>query len=335
MSRGSAAANAEARLSRPEPGGVAPRPAVVELSVVVPVYRAEGCIEELIGRTLATLSKIAETFELVLVEDDGGDRSWELIAAMAGRDPRVRGVKFCRNFGQQFALSAGLEFARGRWVVIMDCDLQDGPEEIEQLYEKAREGYDVVLVRRVARESSFLDRVSSKWFYRVFDYLVGARTDHAVGAFRILSRKVVDTFRSMPERHRFFGGMIQWMGHRTAYLDIPHAPRHSGKSSYTFLKRLNLGVDAVISFSNKPLALSIRLGLVIFVLSLAAAGLFVFRKLVYGIAVDGYTSIIVALFFLGGIIIMNLGIVGVYIGRIYDQVKHRPLYIVEDTTFHE
>jgi dolichol-phosphate mannosyltransferase len=307
---------------------------MIELSVVIPVYKAEKCLEELAERTTAALAEITEDYELILVEDNGGDRSWELIQEVAKTNPRIKGIKFCRNFGQQFALSAGMDFARGNWVVIMDCDLQDQPEEIGKLYDKAREGYDVVLARRVARDSTFLDRFTSKWFYRVFDYFVGARTDHSVGAFRIISRKVVRTFREMPERHRFFGGMIQWMGHRTASIDIPHAPRHSGRSTYTLWRRLDLAVDAIISFSNKPLVLSVRLGFLIVILSLFSAGFFTYRKLAHDVLVEGYTSIIVALFFLGGIIIMNIGIVGIYIGRVYDQVKNRPLYIIEETTFH-
>jgi dolichol-phosphate mannosyltransferase len=305
------------------------------LSVVIPVYKAETCLDELAERTTAALAEITEDYEMILVEDHGGDRSWELIAEVAKKNPRIKGIKLCRNFGQQFALSAGIDFAEGDWVVIMDCDLQDRPEVISELYKKALEGYDVVLARRIARNSSFLDRFTSKWFYRVFDYLVGARTDHSVGAFRIISRKVVQTFREMPERHRFMGGMIQWMGHRTTFIDVPHDPRHSGRSTYTLMGRFNLGFDAIISFSNKPLILSVRLGFIIVILTLVAAAVFTYRKLVLDVTVEGYTSIIVSLFFLGGIIIMNIGIVGIYVGRIYDQVKKRPLYIIEETTFSE
>ncbi|MEM7144559.1 MAG: glycosyltransferase family 2 protein [Verrucomicrobiota bacterium] len=306
---------------------------MTEISIVVPVYKAEETLDELIRRLTNSLSELTQDFEIVLVEDHGRDRSWEMIAKHAKDDPRIKGIKFCRNFGQHYALTAGLNFAAGAWVVTMDCDLQDQPEEIPKLYAKAQEGYDVVLARRIEQDGSVGNKLSSRLFYKVFDYLADTQTDHAVGNFRILSRKVVKSFRDMPEHHRFFGGMIQWMGFRTTSIDVTHSERIAGKSSYNFFRRLSLAVDAMVSFSNKPLELSIKLGAATFCLSIVYAGYLFYKKMVHSVPVDGYTSIMLSLLFLGSVIIINLGIIGAYIGRIYDQSKGRPTYIIEETTF--
>jgi dolichol-phosphate mannosyltransferase len=306
---------------------------VPHLSAVVPVYRAEACVGELTRRLTASLAEITEDFEIVYVDDGSGDGSWDAIAREAAADPRVRGLRLCRNFGQHHALTAGLDTADGDWVVILDCDLQDAPEQIQRLYAKATEGFDVVLARRVSRRHPFLERVTSRWFYRAFDWLAGTRSDPAIGSFRILSRKVVEAFRRMGEQQRFFGGMIQWLGFPTATVEVEHAPRHAGESTYTFLRRAALASNAMIAFSNKPLMLSVRLGFAIFLVSLAIAGRFAYLKLVYGITIEGWTSVIVSLYLLGGLIIMNLGLLGIYIGRIFDQAKQRPLYVVDATTF--
>ena len=306
---------------------------MLEISVVIPVYRAEDSLDELTRRLTAAISEISSDFEIILIEDHGPDQSWDKIKNLAEKDPRIRGIKFCRNFGQHYALTAGMNFAEGKWVVTMDCDIQDQPEDIPKLYAKAQEGFDVVLARRIPPVGEVGNRWTSRMFYKVFDYLAGTESDHAVGNFRIVSKKVVDTFREMPERYRFFGGMIQWMGFKTTSIDVSHAERHSGKTSYNFSRRLNLAIDAIISFSNKPLALSIRLGTATLLFSLIYAIILAYRKLVYEVPVDGYTSIMLSLFFLGSVIIINLGIVGIYIGRIYDQAKGRPAFIIEEKTF--
>jgi len=306
---------------------------VAHLSAVVPVYRAAACVGELTRRLVASLAEITDDFEIVYVDDGSGDDSWAAIAREAAADPRVRGLRLCRNFGQHHALTAGLDLADGDWVVILDCDLQDPPEQIHKLYAVAQEGFDVVLARRMSRRNPTFDRITSRWFYRAFDWLAGTRSDPAIGSFRILSRKVVEAFRRMGEQQRFFGGMIQWLGFPTATVEVEHAPRHAGESTYTLLRRVALAANAMIAFSNKPLVLSVRLGFVIFLVSLGMAGRYVYLKLAYGITVEGWTSVIVSLYLLGGLIIMNLGLLGIYIGRIFEQAKQRPLYVVDATTF--
>jgi dolichol-phosphate mannosyltransferase len=306
---------------------------MIALSVVIAVYRSQECLKELNRQLLEVLERITPDFEVIYVEDHGGDGSWELIAKLATEDLRIKGVKFCRNFGQHYALSAGLEVAEGEHVVLMDCDLQDRPDEIERLYTKALEGYDVVLARRISRSTHALNRVLGALYYKVFDFLTGTRTDPAVGTFRILSRKAVLVFRTLNERHRFLGGMIQWMGFQTAYVSVPQSARFSGKSSYSLGRRLALGVDGILSFSNKPLILMVKFGALQCAVSTLLGGWIAYLRITDRIAEIGYASMMISIFFLGGTILMSVGVLGAYVGRIYDQVKERPYYIIEQTTF--
>src|SRR3990167_4056633 len=200
------------------------------ISVIVPVYKAETSLDELYFRLKTSLEEISLDFEILLVEDCGGDRSWQIIERLAKADPRVLGIQLSRNFGQHYGITAGLDCCRGEWVVVMDCDLQDRPEEIPRLYTKAREGYDVVLARRGRRNDPALKRLTSWLFYRVFSFLSDMDYDGDTGNFRIVSRKVVTSFRSMRERLRFFGGLVTWMGFPTASIDVQHDERFAGET---------------------------------------------------------------------------------------------------------
>ncbi len=303
------------------------------LSVVIPVYKAAGCLDELYRRLKSTLEVISVDFEIVLVEDCGGDRSWEIITELAAKDQRVRGIQFSRNFGQHYGITAGLDFSDGDWVVIMDCDLQDRPEEILPLYIKAQEGYDVVLAKRRNRKDAFLKRLTSWLFYKTFNYLADLNYDPEVGNFRIISRRVVDNFRSIRERLRFFGGLVDWMGFPTASIEVAHDHRADGKSTYTFAKLWKLATETIIAYSDKPLRLSVKFGFLISFLALIYGFYIFLHSLIYGSVVSGWSSLIVSLYFLGGIIIANLGIIGIYLGKTFDEVKRRPLYIVRNLTF--
>ena len=303
------------------------------ISVVVPVYMAESCLEELYQRLKASIAIITENFEIVLVEDCGGDRSWPLIVDLTKRDARVKGIQFSRNFGQHYGITAGLDHCDGDWIVVMDCDLQDRPEEIPRLYAKAQEGYDVVLARRGQRNDPVLKRFSSWLFYKLFSYLADMDYDGETGNFRIVSRKVVSSFRAMRERLRFFGGLVNWMGFPTASIDVQHDERFAGQTSYTFRKLWKLASETIIAYSDKPLRLAIRFGFVISALAFAYGGYIVYQSLVHGASITGWSSLIVSLYFLGGIIISILGILGVYLGKAFDETKRRPLYIISHTTF--
>jgi dolichol-phosphate mannosyltransferase len=236
------------------------------------------------------LETITQDFEIILVEDCGGDRSWEIIMALAEKDPRVKGIQFSRNFGQHYGITAGLDHCDGDWVVVMDCDLQDRPEEIPRLYEKAQEGYDVVLARRGRRKDPFLKRLTSSLFYKVFNYFTDLKYDSEVGNFRIISRRVAESFCLMREQLRFFGGIVDWMGFPTASISVSHEERFAGKTTYTFGKLWKLATETIIAYSDKPLRISIRLGFLLSTLAFIYGIFILLRAIVHGSPVMGWSS---------------------------------------------
>jgi glycosyltransferase involved in cell wall biosynthesis len=300
------------------------------ISIIVPVYQGEGTLRELHRRVAAALDPEGLAFELILVEDCSRDGSWRLIQTLTQEDPRVRGFRFSRNFGQHTGITAGLDLARGAWAVVMDCDLQDRPEEIPVLYAKAQEGFDVVVARRGRRKDSWPKRAGSWAFYRCFNYLAGLKMDAEVGNFRIISRRVVEALRDMREQTRFFGGMVEWLGFPTAAIDVQHAPREVGQSTYTLSKLLRMGLNMVVAYSDKPLRLAIQMGFLISAAAMMGGAWIFYRALRYGSPVMGWPSMVVSLYFLGGIIISLLGILGLYLGKTFDEAKGRPLYVIAD-----
>jgi polyisoprenyl-phosphate glycosyltransferase len=305
------------------------------ISVITPVYRAEGCLEELYRRLAVSLSEITQDFEIVMVEDCGGDRSWDIIQDLARRDARVRGIQFSRNFGQHYGITAGLDYCDGDWVVVMDCDLQDRPEEIPRLYAKALEGYEVVIATRVDSSEPWIKRFNSWLFYRVFSYLADMDYDGRAGNYRMLSRKVVRSLRRMREQLRFFGALLTWAGYPTATIQAQHDERHEGRSTYTLRKLWRLASQTIVAYSDKPLRLAIRLGFIIAMFAFGYGLYILARALLYGSTITGWASLIVSIYFIGGIIIALLGMLGIYLGKTYDETKKRPLYIVMHTTFHD
>lgn len=302
------------------------------ISVVIPVYRAEKILDELYRRLVAALSTVSSNFEIILVEDCGPDNSWQEIERLAHADARVKGLQFSRNFGQHYGITAGLDHCQGDWVVVMDCDLQDAPEEIPRLYAKAREGYDVVLALRGERQDPLLKRFTSWLFYRLFSYLADIEFDGDSGNFRIMSRQVVRNFNRMREQLRFFGGHVQWMGFPTTGIRVQHAERAEGTSTYTFAKLWKLASDTIIAYSDKPLRMAARLGLTIAAVSFVFGAYILVRSLIQSSPIPGWSSLIVSLYFIGGLIIGILGILGVYLGKTFDESKKRPLYIVRRAT---
>ncbi|MDD2700483.1 MAG: glycosyltransferase family 2 protein [Sideroxydans sp.] len=260
------------------------------ISIVVPVYKAEDCLRELYLRLKSSLSAITEDFELLLIEDCGGDQSWEIIGKLALEDTRVRGFQFSRNFGQHYGITAGLDHCDGDWVIVMDCDLQDRPEEIPRLYAKAQEGFDVVLARRGRRSDPAMKRLMSSIFYTVFRYLAETDYDGEVGNFRIISRKVVLSYRGMREQLRFFGGLVSWMGYSAVSIDVQHDERFAGETTYTFRKLWKLASETIVAFSDKPLRLAVRFGFVISSLAFAYGAYIVYRVLMHGVPIPGWTA---------------------------------------------
>ncbi len=305
----------------------------MELSIVIPVYRSAASIPMLYKRLCDACNGEFAGFEVIFVEDCGGDDSWRLIQQLAQEDVRIRGLRLTRNFGQHYAITAGMSIARGNWVVTMDCDLQDDPAFIADLYRLALEQkVDMVLVRRVRRRDGWIHVQLSRMFYRCFAVLSGQVMDSAVGSYRIMSRRVVKSYLDLPERYRFFGGLIQWMGYATTTLDVPHQSRYAGRSSYSFLRRLSLACDALLSFSDRPLLVMVFVGGLTALLTPVFAAYIFVRRILGLIPELGFASLIISIYFLSGLILMSLGIVGLYVGRVYHEVKRRPLFLIAEDT---
>ncbi|MBC87465.1 MAG: glycosyltransferase [Bdellovibrionaceae bacterium] len=304
------------------------------ISIVSPIYGDPVDIEELYRQLVQHLSPITSNFEIILVNDRSPDNSWSKIQKISQSDPRVRGVLLSRNFGQHYAISAGLEYVTGDWCVVMDCDLQDRPEEIPRLYELATDqDYDSLVARRIARQDSILTRWTSWFFYIVFNYLTDQKYDNREANFGIYKLKVIDAIRQYTQKDRSFGLMVSSVGFKKGFLEVKHGERSTGTSSYTFTKRLGLAIDLILSNSIKPLRLTVQLGFVISALSLTYSAYVIWMYFNHDQMVSGWTSTIVSMFFLFGILISIMGMVGLYVGKTYNQVMGRPLYIVDKTTF--
>ncbi|PKA82113.1 dolichol-phosphate mannosyltransferase [Ulvibacter sp. MAR_2010_11] len=301
-----------------------------KISVVVPVYYGEKTLDEMSQRLISTCNKLQLSYEIIYVNDASPDASWEVIRKLNSNNPNIRGVNFSKNFGQHYAISAGLAEATGDWVVVMDCDLQDVPEEIEKLYTKGKEGFDVVLARRKRRKDGFLKKFFSRLFYGFLSYLSGARYDASVANFGLYRKSVIQTINSLPEKNRYFPSMVKWVGYKQTAIDVEHSKREEGSSSYTFKKLFNLSLDIILSYSDKPLRLTIKLGLFITFFALVFSGVMLYKWYHGEIEVLGYTSLILSIWFLSGIIILILGVVGLYIGKIFENVKDRPTYIIKE-----
>lgn len=302
------------------------------ISIISPVYRAEKIIPELVSRIESTVKNITNDFEIILVEDCGPDRSWEVIEQISLSNNRVKGFKLSRNFGQHYAITAGLDQSDGDYVIVMDCDLQDRPEEILRLYEKAKEGFDIVLAQRVDRKDHSFKKFASAVFYRTLGYLTGSEQDETIANFGIYSRKVVEALGSMRESIRYFPTMVQWVGFNSTKIEVEHNFRVEGKSSYNFSKLLRLALDIILANSDKPIRLLIKTGVLVAVLSFLIAIITIYRYLTGEIQVMGYTSMIISIWFLSGITISTLGLVGLYVGKTFEGVKNRPIYLIQKST---
>lgn len=307
----------------------------VFLSVVVPVYGCRTLLPELFLRLKTAVEPISKDFELILVDDAGPDDAWSQIVEMANKDSRVKGLRLSRNFGQHYAITAGLEASKGEWVVVMDCDLQDLPEEIPNLLKKAGEGYQVVKARRATRKDGQIKKWLSRGFYRVLGYLTGTHHDPAVANFGVYHRQVIDAVCSMKEHIRFFPTMIKWVGFESTTLDVQHGGREEGKSAYSLRKLLHLALDIMLAYSDKPLRLTIKAGIAISATAFIFALYSAIRAIRGEFEVLGYASLIVSIWFLSGLIIFILGVVGLYVGKTFEGVKNRPVYIVRERTSEE
>jgi polyisoprenyl-phosphate glycosyltransferase len=303
----------------------------VEISVVVPVFRCEECLRPLYDRTTSALADLGVDYELLFVDDRSPDGSWAVVEELAARDPAVRAVRLSRNFGQHAAITAGLSLSRGRWCVVMDCDLQDPPEQIGRLYAKAKEGYDIVLSRRVGRRHSLFRRVASRAYYRLLKALVGTQISGDVGNYSIISQKVRNAFLGIRDKDRHFLLILLWLGFETTTIEFPHAERFAGESSYTFRTLVRFALAGLFFQTTTLLRWVIYLGFCISVIGAGLATAFIVTYFVVGNRYPGWTSLAVLLILLTGFVIVSTGVTGLYVGKIFTQVKDRPLYVVDET----
>lgn len=303
----------------------------MKISIVSPVYKGEKMLHHLVDRCEAAVSTITDDYEIILVNDCSPDNSWSVLKEICSTDKHVKAIDHSRNFGQHPAISTGLRYVTGDWVVLMDCDLQDRPEDIPALYAKAQEGWDVVFARRGERHDTFFKQLGGKVFHLFFRWLTGIKTDKNIGNFSIFKRACADEIVKIPDHSRSFGTLIRHVGGKTTSIEVERPQREEGTTGYTLSRLFKLAFENSISNSNKPLRMATILGLVMSGASTLLVIYQIMAKIFGFITVSGYTSTVASIWFVGGIVLFVLGIIGLYIGKIYDQVKGRPYSVVRET----
>lgn len=302
---------------------------MTELSVVVPVYRCEGCLRELHARLTSSVAGVDGGVEFIFVEDRSDDSSWDVLRELGSSDARVKAYRLSRNFGQHAAITAGLAQSSGRYVVVMDCDLQDPPEEIPRIYAKAREGYDIVFARRTRKPQSLPRRLFGRAYFRLLRAFTGSTLDGSYGSFSVISRKVVDAFLRLRDRDRHYLFILHWLGFETTSVEYVPAERFAGKSSYSARALIAHALDGVFFQTTVLLRWIVYLGFFFGALGGAGALYVLVLRLTHS-AYPGWASIVVLLLVIGGFIIISTGVTGLYIGRVFDEVRRRPLYVIDE-----
>jgi dolichol-phosphate mannosyltransferase len=301
------------------------------ISLVIPLYNEEENLHALYKELVTVLSGINKPVEVIFVDDGSRDKSFQLVKELSAGDQRISGISLSRNFGHQIALTAGLQHARGEVVITMDADLQHPPKEIPRLIEQFNLGFDIVNTRRIdTDEIGYFKKTSSRLFYRMINRISEVPITESSSDFRLMSRKALDSFLQFGERGRFTRGLVSWMGYRQTVVDYVCPPRFAGKSKYTFRKMAHFAADGITSFSAKPLRIASYVGIIVFILGLAYA-IFAIIQNVSGKTIPGWTSLLVTVLLLGGIQLLTLGVIGEYLGRIFNESKSRPLYFIKDT----
>lgn len=302
---------------------------MIEISIISPVYKAANIVDKLVEEIVKYVSEITSNYEIILVEDGSPDNSWEKIEENCKKNGKVKGVKLSRNFGQHFAITAGLNESKGDYVIVMDCDLQDNPKYIIDLVNKAKSGFDIVYTSKLERKHSVFKNVTSMFFFKIFNYLTENQTGNSsIGAYSLLSRKVVNAFCSINDTHRHYLMILRTLGFAATQIPIIHDKRFEGKSSYNLSKLINHALDGITSQSDKLLRISISVGFLFCIISIATAIYTVAKYLIIG-ALPGYTSLTSLISLSTGLILLSIGVVGMYIGKIFEQVKNRPLYFID------
>lgn len=307
-------------------------PNSIEMSVVIPVYNEEGNINLLYEELLRVLQDFNFNSEVIFIDDGSKDNTFSVIKHLpVSAKVRIRGISLSRNFGHQVTLTAGLEQAKGNVIISLDGDLQHPPSLIPELYKRHLQGYDIVnTIRNDSEETSPLKKISSSLFYKLFNYLSATQIEAAAADFRLLSRRALDAFLSFPDKERFIRGMVVWMGFRQTYVSYQAQPRFAGRSKYTLLKMAGLSLNAITSFSSAPLKLPLIMGGSIFLFSMAYSILTLYNY-TKGTALPGGTPLLISTLFLGAMQLISIGVLGIYLGRIFNETKNWPLYFVKET----
>jgi len=304
---------------------------IVTYSIVVPVYNEEDILMEFYNRVTSALNSVKERYEIVFINDGSVDGSLAILKAFHAKDPNVKVVNFSRNFGHQLAITAGMDYSTGNAVIVMDSDLQDPPEVIISLIEKWKEGYDVVYAIREARKGeTVFKKLTATFFYRLIVKITNVNIQADVGDFRLIDKKVIDALRTIRERHRFIRGLVSWVGFKQTGITYVRNERFAGETKYPFKKMLKFAIDGITSFSFLPLQLAMYAGVVISLLSFVCGLYILCLRIITGQFIPGIAGILVSVLFLGGIQLLFLGLIGEYVGRMYDEIKQRPLYIVQE-----
>lgn len=303
----------------------------MHISIISPVYGAPTLINELVSQIETAVNEITEDYEIILVEDHSPDNSQEIIRRICANDKKVKGVFLSRNFGQQYALNAGFDLSSGDYVVTLDCDLQNPPNQIPALYKKIQEGYDIVYASRQNRPDNYFMTQGSKLFNKLVGFLTDSKQDESLAEFAIYRRKMVDAMAMMGDYRRYYPLMNQWVGFKSCKIPVNHDSRTDGKeSSYSMRKRIELAFSTAIAFSTKSLHLIVYLGSIITTIAVLIAIILVIKTIITGIDVSGWVTLFISMWLIAGILIMIIGIIAVYIGNIFEEVKHRPSYIVSE-----
>jgi len=302
----------------------------IALSIVIPVYGCAGCLLELQQRLKKVLKPLKLQYEIIYVEDRGNDGSWEVLSRIAKRDKLVKAYRLSRNFGQHAAITAGLSQAQGKWSIVMDCDLQDPPEEISNLYRKALEGFDIVLMKRKNKKLTFFRKFAANLYFKLINSFTDEHLNGIYGSFSILNSKVRESFLRLNDVNRHYLFILKWLGYKTASLEYEHNERFAGKSSYNFKSLLGHAFNGIFFQTTILLRWIIDLGFFVSICGLISAFYFIYRYL-FQSALPGWTSLAVLILIIGGFILISTGITGLYIGKIFDQVKNRPLYVVDQS----
>jgi dolichol-phosphate mannosyltransferase len=300
-----------------------------KISAVIPVYQARECVAPLCDRLMKALSSIDPGYEIILVDDRSTDGSWEELRAAAGRHPQVKVARLSRNFGQHQAITAGLSLSKGAWVCVMDCDLQHPPEAIPQMFAKAQEGHDIVYAKQTRYHTGFFKGLASGFYHWVIGLLANVSTRDLQGRFTLMSRKVADEFMKLQDYYRDYLVLLKWMGFDIASIEVEGHPRYRGKSAYTWRKLLAHAVDGIISQSNALLKFSTYTGFVSAFGAVVFAVWIVWNRLKHPAVPLGWSSLMATILFFGGVILISLGIIGIYIEKIFFQTKQRPIFIID------